>query len=221
MSTPLSHELWDRIDTVLVDMDGTLLDLAFDNFFWRELVPARFADRNGLSATEARRHVTTRFDAAAGTLAWYCVDHWTRELGFDIAELKRGHRHLIRFLPGAPQFLAAARARGKSLTIVTNAHQQTLAIKVEQTGIDRFVDCVVCSHDVAAPKEAQAFWDALQRQRPFDPARTLLIEDSLAVLAAASAYGLVNTIAVRQPDSTLPPRVIDGFPAVDGVDELV
>jgi HAD superfamily hydrolase (TIGR01509 family) len=221
MSTPLSHELWDRIDTVLVDMDGTLLDLAFDNFFWRELVPARFADRNGLSATEARRRVTARFDAAAGTLAWYCVDHWTRELGLDVAELKRGHRHLIRFLPGAPQFLTAARLRGKSLMIVTNAHQQTLAIKVQQTGLDRLVDCVVCSHDFAAPKEAQAFWHALQRQRPFDPARTLLIEDSLAVLAAASAYGLVNTVAVRRPDSTLPPRVIDGFPAVDGVDELV
>ena len=202
-------------------MDGTLLDLAFDNFFWRELVPARFADRNGLSATEARRRVTARFDAAAGTLAWYCVDHWTRELGVDVAELKRGHRHLIRFLPGAPQFLAAARLRGKSLTIVTNAHQQTLAIKVEQTRIDQLVDCVVCSHDFGAPKEAQAFWRALQQQRPFDPARTLLIEDSLAVLAAASAYGLANTIAVRRPDSTLPPRAIDGFAAVDGVDELV
>ena len=30
---------WTRIDTILLDMDGTLLDLGFDNFFWREHVP--------------------------------------------------------------------------------------------------------------------------------------------------------------------------------------
>lgn len=30
---------WQEVDTVLLDMDGTLLDLAFDNYFWQTLVP--------------------------------------------------------------------------------------------------------------------------------------------------------------------------------------
>ena len=30
---------WTSIDTVLLDMDGTLLDLRFDNWFWQEHVP--------------------------------------------------------------------------------------------------------------------------------------------------------------------------------------
>jgi putative hydrolase of the HAD superfamily len=40
---------WSRIDTVLLDMDGTLLDLRFDNWFWQELIPSRYAAAHGLS----------------------------------------------------------------------------------------------------------------------------------------------------------------------------
>ncbi|MCP4043692.1 MAG: haloacid dehalogenase, partial [Gammaproteobacteria bacterium] len=32
---------WNSIHTVLLDMDGTLLDLHFDNQFWLEHVPLR------------------------------------------------------------------------------------------------------------------------------------------------------------------------------------
>jgi putative hydrolase of the HAD superfamily len=212
---------WSQIDTVFVDMDGTLLDLAFDNVFWLEIVPAQFAAARGLSAEEARREVIARFDSAAGTLAWYCLDHWSRSLDLDLRTLKHDHRERIRFLPGAREFLAAVRARGKRLKLVTNAHRDTLAVKARQTGVDQLVDGVVCSHDLRAPKESQDFWNELQRREPFDKERTLLIEDSLAVLTAAAAYGLKHTWAIRRPDSRLPARAIAAFPAVDGVGELV
>jgi GMP/IMP 5'-nucleotidase len=222
MSGTASHALdWSAIDTVLVDMDGTLLDLAFDNFFWLELVPERYAERHGLTLEAAREHVLSRFDAAAGTLSWYCLDHWTRDLDLDIRTLKRSHSHLIRFLPGAPQFLAAVRARRKRLWLVTNAHRDTLSVKAEQTGVDRLVDAVVCSHDLDAPKESNEFWTELTRRQSFDPQRTLLIEDSLAVLGAAVAFGLKHTLAIRRPDSRLPARDIAAFRAIDGVADLV
>ena len=212
---------WDAIDTVLVDMDGTLLDLAFDNFFWRELVPRRYAERNGMSVQAAEQALAPRFAAKVGTLDWYCLDHWTRDLGMDLKALKREHREHIRFLPGAQAFLAAVRARGKSLSIVTNAHRDTFAVKAEHLSLDKLVDRVVCSHDFAAPKESAAFWLALDRHTPFDGVRTLLIEDSLAVLMAARAHGVRHTIAIRRPDSREPPRTIADFVGVDGVFELV
>ncbi|HLF11442.1 MAG TPA: GMP/IMP nucleotidase [Gammaproteobacteria bacterium] len=221
MQTSALVPAWDRIDTVLVDMDGTLLDLAFDNFFWLELVPAKYADLHGLSADEAQRRLTARFESTVGTLAWYCTDHWSRDLGLDINALKWAHKHRIALLPGAREFLAAVRARGKRLWIVTNAHQETIAVKTEQTGVHALVDRVICSHELSAPKESQQFWHALQHEQPFDPSRTLLIEDSLLVLAAASAYGVRHAIAIRRPDSRLPPRQIADYPAVDGVAELV
>lgn len=212
---------WDRIDTVLVDMDGTLLDLAFDNHFWLEAVPEHYAELHGLTLDAARAWVQSRSAEIAGTLPWYCLDHWSRDLRMDVRKLKHSRRHLIRFLPGAPEFLASVRARGKELLIVTNAHRDTFAVKAEQTGIDRLVDDVVCSHDLSAPKETADFWHALQRHRPFDAERSLLIEDSLAVLTAARAYGVRHTLAIRRPDSRLPARSITEFPAIDGVVELV
>jgi len=170
---------------------------------------------------EVLESLAPRFAARVGTLEWYCLDHWTRDLGMDLKALKREHREHIRFLPGAQAFLAAVRARGKSLVVVTNAHRDTFAVKAEHTGLDRLVDRVVCSHDFAAPKESAAFWLALERHAPFDGARTLLIEDSLAVLAAARAHGVRHTIAIRRPDSREPLRAIADFVGVDGVFELV
>jgi HAD superfamily hydrolase (TIGR01509 family) len=212
---------WACIDTVLVDMDGTLLDLDFDNVFWREIVPQRYALMRGMSLGEARAELAPRFEAKVGTLEWYCLDHWTRDLGMDLKTLKREHGAHIRFLPGAEEFLASVRARGKRLSIVTNAHRDTFEVKAEHTGIDRLVDSVVSSHDFAAPKESAAFWHALERHAPFDAERTLLIEDSLTVLAAARAYGLRHMLAIRRPDSRQPLRAIAEFTAIDGVFELV
>jgi putative hydrolase of the HAD superfamily len=212
---------WNCIDTVLVDMDGTLLDLSFDNLFWREIVPHRYARLRGMTVAAAQESLAPRFEAKVGTLEWYCLDHWTRDLGMDLKSLKREHRAHIRFLPGAQDFLARVRTRGKRVSIVTNAHRDTFAVKAEHTGIDRLVDSVVCSHDFAAPKESAAFWRALDRHEPFDAGRTLLVEDSLVVLAAARTYGVRHTVAVRRPDSLQPPRPTPGFLGVDGVFELV
>ncbi|MDP9064806.1 MAG: haloacid dehalogenase, partial [Pseudomonadota bacterium] len=90
---------WSSIDTVLLDMDGTLLDLRFDNWFWQEHVPALYAAARGLSQGEALRQLEPKFRARRGTLAWYCIDFWSDELNLDIAALKRAWRHRVGYLP--------------------------------------------------------------------------------------------------------------------------
>jgi putative hydrolase of the HAD superfamily len=221
MAEPGAHIAWTRIDTIFVDMDGTLLDLAFDNFFWLELVPAQYALARGLDADTAYATVTRKYTDVLGTLPWYCLDHWTRELGLDIAALKNDHRHLIRFLPMVPEFLKHARSRARRVVIVTNAHRRTLEIKMNETHLYAQVDCVVCAHDLEAPKESGEFWKALARREPFDPKTTLLLDDSVSVLRAAREFGLTHIVAIRRPDSRRSARPIEGFNAVDGVADLV
>ena len=212
---------WSEIDTILVDMDGTLLDLAFDSFFWMDLIPSHYAALHQLAKEEVRGHLLERYRAKEGTLDWYCIDHWTEALGLDIRALKRANRHRIRYLPKAVEFLESVRARGKRLLLVTNAHRDTLAIKVGQTGLDKWVDGLISSHDFHFPKETQQFWTKFVARENIDPQRTLFIEDNVEVLQNARAFGVKFLIAIQKPDSRYPAKPIDSFPAVDGVADLL
>jgi 5'-nucleotidase len=220
-----SHALlesdWSRIGHVLLDLDGTLLDLDFDNHFWQTLVPSVWGAARGLDPEAARRILQPRFAACAGTLPWYSTEYWSTELGLDIAALKREDAERIRWLPGAQRFLAAARARGKRLVLLTNAHPQALALKHERTGVLDHFDVSFSSHDLGSPKEDPRFWVALARIEPFDPARSLFVDDSAAVLRAARGAGIALIRAIRRPDSARAAHVHEEFAAVDALVELL
>jgi HAD superfamily hydrolase (TIGR01509 family) len=212
---------WDQIDTVLLDMDGTLLDLRFDNYFWLEVLPERYAQRHELSLEAARAALAPLFVAKQGTLDWYCIDFWSRELSLDVAELKRQVRAHVRFLPGAERFLQALHSRGLDPVLVTNAHRDVLEIKTGQTGLARYFRRIVSSHDFGVPKEHPQFWTQLQAELAFDPARCLFVDDSIAVLNAARAHGIGHIFAISRPDSTQHTRAMDGFATVERIEELL
>ena len=218
MSTRLT---WSRIQTVLLDMDGTLLDLRFDNHFWRELVPMRYAERHGLSLVHARAEVTARTQQVEGTLAWYCMDYWARELALDIAALKHEIAHLIAVHPHVVEFLEALRTAGKRVVLVTNAHPSSLAMKMEKTQLAGHFDVIVCAHDLGLVKEQPEFWPRLREVEPFDPETTLLVDDNLAILRTARAQGIAYLVSVLRPDSADPPKPSGEFPAIHDFSELL
>jgi putative hydrolase of the HAD superfamily len=203
---------WQTIDTVLLDMDGTLLDLHYDNHFWLAHVPQRYAEKHSLPLATARQALLSRYARVAGTMEWYCVDYWSRELGLDIARLKREVAHLIAVHPHVEPFLSRVRERGKRVVLVTNAHQVSLTLKLERTELDRYFDAIVCAHECGRPKEHPEFWPWLAARESFAPGRTLLIDDSLPVLRAARAYGIRHLLAVARPDSQAPAREAQEFP---------
>lgn len=225
MQPPHSHPApyldWDAIDSVFLDMDGTLLDLYFDNHFWLEHVPKRYAEKMGLSLNEAKDHLMPRYRRIQGTLDWYCVDHWSRELGLDIALLKAEVEHLIAVHPFVIDFLDALAARGKRRVLVTNAHQKSIALKMERTRLHGHLERVISAHDLALAKESPGFWERVQRVEPFDPARTLFVDDNLDVLRAARAFGFRWLLAITEPDSSKPAHAIDEFLALSSFKPLL
>jgi 5'-nucleotidase len=212
---------WESVDTVLLDMDGTLLDLRFDNWFWGTLIPSRYAAAHGLSEAQAQALLASKFKSVAHTLNWYCIEYWTRELGLDIAGLKREALLRVDFLPGAEMFLRKLRVSGKRVLLVTNSHPTTLAIKNQRVALTQYFDACYSSQPFDAPKENPAFWHGLAGREEFAPQRTLFIDDSLPVLECARDFGIAHLRAVRRPDSGLPAQATGNFAAIDGVADLL
>ncbi len=212
---------WNNIDTVLLDMDGTLLDLNFDNHFWKEFVPLKFAEKNALSLAQAKQQLKPLFKRMEGQLEWYCLDYWSAALELNIAELKAEISELIAVLPHVIEFLEKLQQSSKKVLLVTNAHQDSLRLKMEKTCLQQFFDGIVCSHDVGKPKEHSEFWCLLQQRHDFDKSRTLLIDDSLAVLHSARQFGIGYVVAVTKPDTQLPEKYISDYPAIADFRELM
>jgi putative hydrolase of the HAD superfamily len=212
---------WDRIDTVLLDMDGTLLDLHFDNYFWTEHLPRVYARKHQISEAASLQTLHGEFSAQQGTLQWYCLDHWSERLDIDIAALKREVQHMISLRPHALEFLERLHSSDRDVVMVTNAHRKTLDIKMEEVDITHWFDRVVVSHDLDAPKEDRGFWERLQALHPFNPSRTLLIDDTEPVLASASDYGIAHLLTLLQPDSRRQKRIDTRFPGIHHFDEIM
>jgi len=212
---------WNEISSVFLDMDGTLLDLHFDNHFWRELVPARYAMQNGITLENAKSYLHDRYKLKEGTMDWYCVEYWSHELDLDIAGLKLEIDHMIAVHNHVTEFLQRTRGIGKRIVLVTNAHAKSLDLKMRVTGLADSFDALVCAHDIGYPKEDQRFWSLLGKHEPFNPSNTLFIDDSLSVLRAARDFGIAHILGIRKPDSKSPPRDIDEFTCIDGFDAIM
>lgn len=212
---------WQQIDHVLLDMDGTLLDLRFDTEFWLEHLPGRYAEINALDRDEALAHIRARMDALSGQLGWYCIDEWSRALDLDVAALKREYADGIRYRDTAVAFLEALADTDKRALIVTNAHPATIDIKLHRTGLDRYVDGVVSSHEYGYAKENERFWHGLRERHTFDQGRTLFIDDNLPVLRAARRFGITHLLAVSHPDSGRDPRDTEEFESIQWFTEIM
>lgn len=212
---------WKTIDTVLLDMDGTLLDLHFDNDFWLRYIPQKYAEKHDLSLKKAREEIDVWMQQTTGTLNWYCLDYWDKTLGLQTAALKRKLAHLITPAPYADELLSALKEAGKQVVLITNAHQDSLSLKMEHTSLAHYFDRLITSHEFGYPKEDPCFWQALQDSRPFNRERTLFVDDSLPILRAAREYGIRELLAIKRPDSKKGEKDTEEFSAIEQFTELL
>jgi putative hydrolase of the HAD superfamily len=211
---------WEFIDTVLLDMDGTLLDKHFDDYFWEHYVPEIFAEKNDLTPLEARKELLARYKSIEGTLAWTDLDYWSEKLGLDIPALKLKINHLIQVHPYVIDFLEYCRNLGKTVHLVTNAHSKTLDIKMRKTDLGGYFDRIICSEEIGLPKEDPEFWERLELLLGFDKRRTLLADDNNDVLQSAKAYGMGVLIFVARPSSRAEILYSAQFPSIVYFKEL-
>ncbi|MBU0674822.1 MAG: HAD hydrolase-like protein [Proteobacteria bacterium] len=220
MIDDLNH-FWERIHHVLLDMDGTLLDRYFDDYFWEHYLPNIFAKKNGLPEAEALDHLLSRYKQREGTLDWTDLDFWSTQLDLDIPALKLSIDHLIKVHPFVIAFLNFCRRTGKRVFLVTNAHGKTLDIKMKKTALTGYFDRIVCSQEVGMAKENPLFWEKLGGIIPYDPDHALLADDTEAVLASAQLFGIRELIYVARPSSRKSPEPSLNFRSIHYFSELI
>ena len=210
---------WQTIDDVLLDMDGTLLDLNYDATFWLKTVHSIVASFTGESENEIRDRFQKELKRHEGTLAWYCTDRWAEFFGIDLIEAKKQLAHLIRYRPHAKQFLEALRPLSLRTIIATNAHPDVIQLKLDVVPLSTLVDGIVSSHQYGVAKEHPNFWTALFDEYSIDPNRAIFMDDSPRVLDAADRAGVREIVEIRHPNLSEPPRTtwkqgIDDFDAL-------
>lgn len=206
---------WKEIDDVLLDMDGTLLDRHFDNFFFEEELPKRYALLHGMVFEEARDLLMSMYRSVEGELAWTDLHYWTKRVGIDVVAMTKEFDHLIGFLPGAEEFLQNLRRMGKRVTIVTNAHESGVAIKTARTGVDQCVDRVVNAFEVGYLKMRPEYWPNCQRLVGFEPERSLYVDDDEGCLAAAQDFGVAHLLHSAKSSSQLAPTRSSLFTSIE------
>jgi len=212
---------WSQIDTILLDMDGTLLDKYFDDHFWEEYVPKIFAETNGLSEKDARKILLQRYQSVENTLQWTDLDYWSERLGLDIPELKCKIDHLIQVHPYVVDFLDYIKNINKEVHLVTNAHSKTLDIKLRKTALGSHFDRIVCAEEIGYAKEQPEFWNKLAEHLHFDKGRTLLADDTAKVLHSAQQYGMGFPVFVARPSSRIPVKFSPDYPSITYFNELI
>ena len=212
---------WQEIKTVLLDMDGTILDLHFDNHFWLEHLPKRYSEAANISIEAATAQLTSYYHEVAGTIKWYCLDYWAAKTNLPITELKREVQHLITLREDAIAFMLALKAANKELVLVTNAHPGSLSLKIERTQLDQYFNALYSTHQFGVSKEDQSLWQQLQHQHGFDLQSTLFIDDSLPILASAATYGFKHLLAVANPDSKKANNQVDNFKSITDFRTLI
>lgn len=196
---------WSNYDALLLDMDGTLLDLNFDNVFWQTEIPKAYANHHQLDLDAANAFLQPKFEECKGTLAWYSTDYWSELVGFDVMNIKRQHVSLIAIHPFIEMFLLQVRASTSlRIIIATNADPHVLALKMERTGLARYMDALVSSHDLGHAKEEQPFWQQLMAQQNLVAERCIFIDDSASVLQSAELFGIGQLVGILAPDSQRP-----------------
>lgn len=206
---------------VLLDMDGTLLDKYFDDYFWEHLVPETYAGKNNITFNMAKNELMKKYRFHEGSLNWTDLDFWSAELDIDIPALKEQIRHLIEVHPHVEDFLLMLKRKGKQVFLVTNAHYKSIDLKFKKTLIGRHFDSVLSSFDAGYPKEDLRFWSTAERRLGFDREESLFIDDTEEILKTAKEYGIRHILYKARSNSRNKPVLSNEFRQIVDFDELL
>jgi HAD superfamily hydrolase (TIGR01509 family) len=216
-----NHVPMKDIKYVLLDMDGTLLDKYFDDFFWQHLLPEKYAEKKSITFGRAQEELFQRYKTHEGTLNWTDIDFWSKEVDLDVPALKEQIQHLIEVHPHVEDFLRWLRVHRKKVFLVTNAHYKVLDLKLKKTRIGRFFDSALTSYEIGYPKEMIEFWQKAEKRLGFEREKSLFIDDTKDILRTAKKFGIRYILYKAYSSSKADKGTSREFPSIVDFTELM
>jgi putative hydrolase of the HAD superfamily len=197
------------IECLLIDMDGVILDNAYDNDFWQNQIPEVIADSKGIAFDDAKRLAIQIFNYKKNTKDWYDVDYWSNMLNIDIEAQKRSEKSFSRIslYDGVIDTLSVLKNKTKMI-LITNAHRKTLNIKLEKYNLTPYFDEMVCAHELNYVKEDIQLWYMLRSKYRLDYEKTLLVEDTINNINVGLSAGISGAIYVGDETFTVSDKII-------------
>ena len=197
------------IECLLIDMDGVILDNAYDNDFWQNQIPEVIADSKGIAFDDAKRLAIQIFNYKKNTKDWYDVDYWSNMLNIDIEAQKRSEKSFSRIslYDGVIDTLSILKNKTKMI-LITNAHRKTLNIKLEKYNLTPYFDEMVCAHELNYVKEDIQLWYMLRSKYRLDYEKTLLVEDTINNINVGLSAGISGAIYVGDEKFTVSDKII-------------
>ncbi|WP_059048781.1 pyrophosphatase PpaX [Paenibacillus senegalimassiliensis] len=175
------------IDTVLFDLDGTIINT-------NELIIATFLqviDKHGLGPYTREQIIPHMGTTLEHQLQTFSGQEDVAALVADYRKYNRErHDELIDEFPHVKEVLAELHERGVTMGIVTTKIRETTMLALERFGFLDYMKTIVTVDDVSHPKpHPEPILTALNALQA-DPARTLMVGDSAADLLCAKAAGV-------------------------------
>ncbi|WP_068784442.1 pyrophosphatase PpaX [Paenibacillus phocaensis] len=175
------------IDTVLFDLDGTIINT-------NELIITTFLhviEKNGLKPHTREEIIPHMGMTLEHQLQIFSGRQEVADLVADYRRYNRErHDELIREFPHVKEVISKLHEQGITMGIVTTKIKETTLLALNHFGLNPYMKAIVTVEDVKHPKpHPEPILTAL-RELNADPARTLMVGDSAADLQCAKAAGV-------------------------------
>ena len=209
------------ISTLLLDLDGTLVDTEP----WHFEAHRRFLATVGIVPTEAElfgnigkgderfyNELMVRHGKTGDTYAWVA------EKDRITAELYRSHGVPVR--PGTRELLDHAFSHGLACVVVTSSNRELATVALEASGLAARLPMRVCYEDTERHKPHPEPYALAASRLSVPTSACLAVEDSMSGISAAHAAGAF-VVAVQGHTSAADQRRAGATRIIERMDELI
>ena len=202
---------------ILSDLDGVILDLAYDIKFWELWLPEQVANQTNKSIEETKAEIKAEIDIQRGTLNFYDLNYWDDLLNVDCMQIFKEKTERCSYLRGSYEALQRLSTLKNPKHILTNGDPRIQEYKAETQNFLEFFDSIFYSMHAGYPKEEKEFWALARHNLNLNFEDAIFIDDNFEVVTAAVKAGINQVIWITPGKNRILQNGVETFPNLAGL----